>query len=72
MKPILIERIPGAFRAIDPVTRKSGYGNTWMEALGALVATDSAVYEIGSVRYNIADQATKNYVIERSLDECIN
>lgn len=72
MKPILIERIPGAFRAIDPVTRKSGYGNTWMEALGALVATDSAVYEIGDIKYNLADNATRNFVIERSLDERVN
>ena len=65
---IKIRRIDGAFLATDVATRRVSSGNTWMEAVGALVATDPTLFGITCIEYDMKDGATRSYTIERDLD----
>lgn len=68
---IKIHRLAGAFMATVPGTRAVGTGNTWMEAIGSLVATMPQMFGVDEIAY-AQDTVTKNYLIERGLNERIS
>jgi hypothetical protein len=70
MNRILIRKIPGAFSAQLAGYKHTGVGNTWMEAIGSLVAMNLKYngLVISSIAYDITDPVTTYYVAERSLN----
>lgn len=66
---IIIEKIPGGFQARH-VSGCCASGLTWMEAVGALVATNPRLFSVTMIAYS-KDATTLNYVIERGLNERI-
>lgn len=51
-------------------TGESGVGNTWPEAVGALVAAVPERFGVGVIEY-ATDAATRVHVVERGLDRRI-
>jgi len=66
---IKIYKIPGAFMATNE-SGQSGVGNTWPEAIGALVAIAPAEFGVDGIEY-ATDGTTVSYVVERGLDRKI-
>jgi hypothetical protein len=66
---IKIYKIPGAFMAVLPDGR-SGTGNTWPEAIGALVAVAPGVFDVETIEYG-DNEITRSFIIERGLDRRI-
>lgn len=65
---IKIYKIPGGFLA--KMGSVSATGNTWMEALGALVATNLGGFGVRDISY-ANDAHTRGWLIERGLNESI-
>lgn len=65
---IVIEKIPGGFQA--RMRGQSACGKTWLEAVGALIATQPSFFGVGAIKY-ASDPVTRNHLIEWGINERI-
>lgn len=62
---IIIRRIAGGFSA--ECNGRVAAGQTWVEAVGALVVTNASMFEVAGISFDKRDSATFIYMQERGM-----